>query len=438
MRRFRSLALTGAVLAVVASTVLGVGRAYANPTGNDPRSILIILVNWTAGNGSPAAPPDSVTPQSAVAQIGATDMAWYQSVSYGQFPGWNAGAVGWYTIAPPPMGPDHVCGNAFRATIENEGKAAAAANGYHAENYSVVMYYFSRVPSCDWAGEGFPNGPVWINGSMTTGTTVHELGHTLGLGHGHALHCYDASNNPVTLSTNCTGDGYGDLYSAMGCCASGHFTTIQKADLGWMWGRMLDVPDSGGTFRLAPLEVNGPFFLYALRIMDGSTTLWLEYRQPIGVDSFLQPMSAGVVVHRQMPDQDGSTPLGSYLLDMTPGSPNGFNDAPLPVGATWANPLGTMKITVDWADGGAAQVTIASTIVRVAVPDVRGETVTDARAILQADGLRVGSIAAVVDPTCNNIGLVTGQNPTTGTVVVQGSAVNLSVGKAPAPPRSCQ
>jgi beta-lactam-binding protein with PASTA domain len=123
---------------------------------------------------------------------------------------------------------------------------------------------------------------------------------------------------------------------------------------------------------------------------------------------------------------------------MTPGSPNGFSDAPLPVGATWANPLGTMKITVDWADGGAAQVTIASTIVRVAVPDVRGETVADARAILQAVGLRVGSTANVVDPTCNNIGLVTGQNPTTGTVVVQGSAVNLSVGKAPSPPRSCQ
>jgi beta-lactam-binding protein with PASTA domain len=93
---------------------------------------------------------------------------------------------------------------------------------------------------------------------------------------------------------------------------------------------------------------------------------------------------------------------------------------------------------VDWADGGAAQVTIASTIVRVAVPDVRGETVADARAILQAAGLRVGSIANVVDPTCNNIGLVAGQHPTTGTVVVQGSAVNLSVGKAPAPPRSCQ
>src|SRR6185295_512732 len=109
MRRFRSLALISAALAVVASTLLGAGRAHATPTGNDPRSILIILVNWSAGNGSPAAPPDSVTPQSAVAQIGATDMAWYQSVSYGQFPGWTAGAVGWYTIAPPPLGPDHVC-----------------------------------------------------------------------------------------------------------------------------------------------------------------------------------------------------------------------------------------------------------------------------------------------------------------------------------------
>src|SRR5262249_18256426 len=160
-------------------------------------------VNWNAGNGSPAAPPDSVTPQSAVTQVGSTDMAWYQSASYGQFPGWNADAAGWYTIAPPPIGPDHVCGNTFRATIENEGKGAAAADGRPPETYSVIMYYFSSVFFCGWSGQAFPNGPVWINGSMTTATTVHELGHTLGLGHGHALSCYDASNNPVTLSTNC-------------------------------------------------------------------------------------------------------------------------------------------------------------------------------------------------------------------------------------------
>jgi hypothetical protein len=58
-----------------------------------------------------------------------------------------------------------------------------------------------------------------------------------------------------------------------------------------------------------------------------------------------------VIVHRQIG-------TGTGLLHMRPATPT-LNDAALPIGATWANPLGTMKITVNWANSAGASVTVA-------------------------------------------------------------------------------
>jgi hypothetical protein len=209
---------------------------------------------------------------------------------------------------------------------------------------------------------------------------------------------------------------------------SGSFSAIQQYDLGWLSGRMQDVPATGGSYTLQPLE-NAEVGQQVLRMVDGAATLWLEYRQPLGVDSSLDPANAGVLVRQQLPDQG----LKSFLLDMTPGSTQGFRDARMPTGSTWVNPLGTMKITVNSASAAGAQVTIESAL--PIVPNVRGRTLAGAGQALGGAGFAVGSLANVIDHSCNNIGLVMSQSPSAGARAPAGTRVNLWVGRRP--PHAC-
>jgi hypothetical protein len=73
----------------------------------------------------------------------------------------------------------------------------------------------------------------------------------------------------------------------------------------------------------------------------------------------------------------------------------------------------------------------------VTVPNVVGQSVSEAAQTLNGVGLQVGQITGVNDFSCNNIGTVSSQNPGAGAQVTQGSAVNLSVGQMPPPPFQC-
>jgi len=412
-----------ALVAITMMTALGALRphqASAAPTGPSARSVLIIMVDWTGNGVTPPAPQDSATAATAVSQVANTDTAWYLNASYGQFGGWTAAATGWYAIATPPLDSGS-CVNAFRATIQGEANQAAQSAGYQLQSYSVIMYYFPWIP-CGWAGWTI-NNLVWIDGSMNTPTTVHELGHTLGLGHGHSLVCVDSNGHAVALSGSCQTDEYGDPYDVMG---SGpfDFTAIQKYDLGWMSNRELDVSTPGGTYNIAPLETAGATSVQALRLVDGSETLWLEFRQPNGIDGSLPMVAAtGVLVHRQL--ADAYTALGSNLLDMTPGSTGGSVDAALPVGSTWTNPLGTDTITIKAANAAGARVTIGSTL--TLVPDVLDDPTSVATSTIHSVGLSA-LVHQRVDSLCNNIGSVAAQSPSAGTFVQPGSVVDLWVG----------
>ena len=355
------------------------GLAPLGAAVTSARTVLVILADWGSqapASGvtyAPAAPSDSVTTSEAQTQIGTTDTAWYQSVSYGQFAGWKAQATGWFAIATPPLDSDG-CGNAFRATIQSEANGAAQAAGYNPSGYDVVMYYFSNVP-CGWAGWTIGSN-IWINGAMgTTGVTVHELGHTLGLGHAHSYPCYD---NSVTLAASAFGDPnapcpaanqlpeeYGDPYDVMGQAynggpaSAGSFTAMQSDYLGWMGSR--ETTATGPSrYTIAPLEEQSAA-LHAVKVVDGSETFWVEYRQAIGVDAWLSgypQATAGVRILLQGPDDEGFAAPGSYLLDTTPDTTGNFYDAALPIGATFRDPLGTLAITLVSADASGATISI--------------------------------------------------------------------------------
>lgn len=66
----------------------------------------------------------------------------------------------------------------------------------------------------------------------------------------------------------------------------------------------------------------------------------------------------------------------------------------------------------------------------VRVPGVEGESLGDAKLSLVKSGLAVGAVTGVEN--CVFLGRVITQDPAAKTLVLRGSAVNLTVGKAPA------
>ncbi|HKT00245.1 MAG TPA: PASTA domain-containing protein [Rugosimonospora sp.] len=71
------------------------------------------------------------------------------------------------------------------------------------------------------------------------------------------------------------------------------------------------------------------------------------------------------------------------------------------------------------------------------VPNLAGDTTTQAASDLATNGLRLGAVSSVTDPTCNNIGTVLSQNPAAGTQLPPGSSVNIVIGTMPPPPFQC-
>jgi hypothetical protein len=83
--------------------------------------------------------------------------------------------------------------------------------------------------------------------------------------------------------------------------------------------------------------------------------------------------------------------------------------------------------------GGSIEVPLPPSPLPI-VPDVKGGTVAAANNALTAAGFIRGDVSYVVDPTCNNLGVVMSQIPAAGTHAEAGTAVRLSVGQRPDTP----
>ena len=326
----------------------GSGR-LATPALTGPLSVLVIFASWDG--------PDSVTQAQGADIIGTKDSLFYAATSYGQFKGFVPTETPWLAIPDP--------GGCSFETIIADATAAATAAGYTPSAYDkVVVYIPDRAEYCSGlAGMAeLPGRSVLIrHGYMEAGVTNHELGHTFGLYHARAALCTNAAGEPVSLSNTCTYIEYGDIFDTMGSTyqygphgrAGGLFNALETSRLGWI----LDPPriksvSSTETVTLVPYEDQG-LGLHAVALAgdEGPGTFYLEYRRPIDWDKFGYPL--GLVVHR---DYGG----GTDLLDMTPESPNGRQDAPLPVGRSWTGPFpGDPTITLVSADASSATVRIA-------------------------------------------------------------------------------
>lgn len=326
---------------VAAALVVSTPATRAAPSpATTPHSILVMLVYWNQ--------PDTVTPAEATAVVGEQDSAWFEENSYGAFRTTGA-ATPWMPITHSD------CVNDLDS-IRADAEAQARFRGIEPDGYDTVMVYFPAADCGGWAGLTASRRLVFLNGHMSRFITVHELGHTLGLAHSHSLSCLDPSGTPVPLSTDCTRSEQGDSFDTMGNSffGDGHFNAAQKAHLGWLEGDVRTVTRRARVL-IAPYETSTG--VEAVKVVTNNHTYWLEYRQPIGADTFLTQhpgASDGVLVHAE------SAAGGTDLLDMRPGTAADFSDAALPGGATWTTPEGAV-IRVDYA-------TTKGATVRVQVP----------------------------------------------------------------------
>jgi RTX calcium-binding nonapeptide repeat (4 copies)/Gametolysin peptidase M11 len=206
------------------------------------------------------------------------------------------------------------------------------------DSYEHYVFVFPHVRSCDWAGMAeLPGTNTWINGELTLRVVGHELGHNFGAHHASALRCV-ADGRPVALSDSCTHEEYGDPFDIMGGGAR-HTSNWNKAMLGWLPASNLATATASGTFALTAQEALTED-VQLLRIPWGKTGLfyYLELRQPFGsfFDNFgaADPAVNGISL-RLAPDYRSSD--RSSLIDTNPATP-GFEDAPLGMGRTFADP----------------------------------------------------------------------------------------------------
>ena len=276
--------------------------------------------------------------------------AYMRESSFGRA-GLTGDVYGWYTIAEPTEGcPFTQWGRA--------AQTAASAAGVDLGAYQHYVFVFPRIPACGWSGMAeMPGSLSWINGEPTVRVVAHELGHNLGAHHASGLRCVEGGV-PVAVGGDCSLDEYGDPFDIMGG-GERHTSNWNKARLGWLGGTNLATATGSGTFVLAAQE-SLTSEVQLLRIPRGDGLFYyLELRQPFGsfFDNFAaaDPVVRGVTV-RLAPDY--SNAVASHLIDTTPATAT-FEDAPLAVGRTFADPQHGVWVVNRGILGGKATVEVS-------------------------------------------------------------------------------
>ena len=221
----------------------------------------------------------------------------------------------------------------------------------------------------------------------------HELGHNMGNWHASFFNCYPQVFTPPTNfdeDTNCITSEYADVFDVMGSppyTSSGtfpwsakeipHLNPYHKNNAGWFDPGKFQTVNTSGTYILTPYESTSPGVL-ALNIprSNSGTSFTVEYRQPIGFDSYINTfrcancnaaLGASVRLSGYIPHGPG----GGSDTEMIDNSPNSIKstsfwggedlpDGALLPGNTFNDPEYGISITTVGAD--ANQLTVQVTV----------------------------------------------------------------------------
>lgn len=431
MKPYLTLLATTVALVLGASAVASAGDVFP-PLPSTPHTqsapaaqhgYLVVTVAFAEGSTTPANTPDETA--LSIAQTLRNEVnPWFAAVSQGLYAG---EPVDFYAPVITVTTTEPLCSGPWGAEVERQSDNALRAQGVEPDDFKTVFYYHRSFPACH--SYAFGTHRVGLNGQTGLSALVHEIGHTLGLGHGNSMVCWNAAGAFVPLpgldDGTCSHVEYGDIYSGMGPSGT-TYASAQLELLGWNTGRVVRTSSATPTTTmfLTPIEFDVSGTIEALRIDDG-VALWLEYRTPTGVDSS-SSFRGGLLVRAE---QTGvQAPL---LLNMQPERSSNpffqFVNPEMRVGQTWRNPRGNLSITLNSAGPLGASVTISQTPHRA--PNIDGLTPSAARGTITAAGYLVGTTTSIVD--CERIGTVISQNPLQGTPLLPGRVVNFTFGVPP-------
>jgi autotransporter-associated beta strand protein len=199
---------------------------------------------------------------------------------------------------------------------------------YDPATFDFPAIVFSTGAFGNYCGLGTIGGnKAWIK-CVGASTFLHEWGHNFGLLHANLWS--PTTDSPIGPGSHVE---YGSRYSPMGSGGFVSYNTVERFTLGWLANSDVAVIGAGGTYRLynadkTTLTTGNP---YALRIRQkDSRYYFVEYRPDFHEDGTHEANTDnGVLI--------AWTDNGSQLLDMTPLSSNGVNDASLLIGRTFSD-----------------------------------------------------------------------------------------------------
>lgn len=209
-------------------------------------------------------------------------------------------------------------------------KEAARAAGYDWQDYHCFCVRSTGGARSPTSFGSLGIGQVWMR-SDNASTIAHEVGHAFGL-----LHANFWLTNGASVAGPGGNEEYGDIYDNMGSTSppAGHYNTQAKNQIRWMPPEFAPPITASGLYRIhafdQPRLESGK--LYALQVRkDAERTFWGEYRTLFPSNSWV---SNGLLLGWKWSQNSGDN---IQLLDTTPGSINGKNDAPIAVGSTFSD-----------------------------------------------------------------------------------------------------
>jgi hypothetical protein len=289
--------------------------------------VLVVPAFWSDDMG-----PEPVT-LGRIAELINAVRAYYLEASYGKLD-MVPTLTPWIrlSVPRPPSGCPNVA--AVKAALTSPAIASYREAGFD----RIVVVQRRIAEQCFW--HGIANGPsTWINGVFDEKVIAHELGHTLGLWHAHQLNC--GTEAPPLVLRACRVVITGDFYAVMGKWNLGHLMAMHKAQLGWITPA---VHEHGvEEYDLTPISEKGGA-LYAVKVVRGARTFWIERREGTGMDAKVVDASKGMA-GISIRVVDGSIGCSeSCVLNMGASGDDFLSNAALKVGQKWSDSGMTIEV----------------------------------------------------------------------------------------------